>query len=145
MKACLRVLRDGGAVGIFPEGSRGAGEFERFHRGAAYLALVTGAPVVPVIMLGTREPGGRTASLPGQAAAAIDMVFGDAGHASTPRRGRARKQAVEEASRDAPRAHARRTSTDALAADRPDAARAAALGRATSPTRRPESPSKSAM
>ena len=34
----------GGAVGIFPEGSRGAGELERFHRGAAYLAMVTGAP-----------------------------------------------------------------------------------------------------
>ena len=59
VKACLRVLRDGGAVGIFPEGSRGAGEFDRFHRGAAYLALVSGAPIVPVIQFGTREPGGR--------------------------------------------------------------------------------------
>ena len=48
VKTCLRVLRDGGAVGIFPEGSRGGGEFDRFHRGAAYLGLVSGAPIVPV-------------------------------------------------------------------------------------------------
>ena len=47
VKTCLRVLRDGRAVGIFPEGRRGDGDLERFHRGAAYLALVTGAPVVP--------------------------------------------------------------------------------------------------
>ena len=56
VKTSLRVLRDGGAVGIFPEGGRGAGELELFHRGAAYLAMVTGAPIVPVIMVGTREP-----------------------------------------------------------------------------------------
>ena len=37
---------------------------DRFHHGAAYLALVTGAPVVPVTMIGTREPGGTTNSLP---------------------------------------------------------------------------------
>ncbi len=57
IKTCLRVLRDGGVVGIFPEGARGTGELERFRRGAAYLALVTGAPVVPVSLFGTREPG----------------------------------------------------------------------------------------
>ena len=68
VKTCLRVLRDGHAVGIFPEGRRGAGDLERFHRGAAYFALVTGAPVVPVIFLGTREPGGPpTPSLRGAA------------------------------------------------------------------------------
>ncbi|MCD4536510.1 1-acyl-sn-glycerol-3-phosphate acyltransferase [Nocardioides sp. cx-169] len=71
----LRVLRDGGAVGIFPEGHRGAGELERFHRGAAYFALVTGAPVVPVILIGTREPGGHTGSLP-RKGARIELVFG---------------------------------------------------------------------
>ena len=69
MKTCLRVLRDGGVVGIFPEGTRGAGEFDRFHRGAAYLALVTGAPVVPVVILGTREPGGGTERAARRAAA----------------------------------------------------------------------------
>ena len=64
VKAALRVLRDSGVVGVFPEGRRGDGELHRFHHGAAYLALVTGAPVVPVIMLGTRVPGGGADSRP---------------------------------------------------------------------------------
>jgi len=76
VKRCLRVLRSGGVVGIFPEGSRGAGEFERFHTGAAYLALVTGAPIVPVVQFGTREPGAGSHSLPAKGVT-VDMVFGD--------------------------------------------------------------------
>jgi 1-acyl-sn-glycerol-3-phosphate acyltransferase len=77
VKTCLRVLRSGYAIGIYPEGSRGAGDLERFHRGAAYLALVSGAPVVPVTMLGSREPGGTSGSLP-RRGATIDMFFGEA-------------------------------------------------------------------
>ncbi len=76
VKRCLRVLRSGGVIGIFPEGSRGAGEFERFHTGAAYLALVTGAPIVPVVQFGTREPGAGSHSLPAKGMT-VDMVFGD--------------------------------------------------------------------
>lgn len=75
VKACLRVLRDGHAVGIFPEGRRGTGDLERFHRGAAYFALVTGAPVVPVIFLGTRERGGDTDSVPARGSV-VDVFFG---------------------------------------------------------------------
>ena len=75
VKACLRVLRDGHAVGIFPEGQRGTGDLERFHRGAAYFALVTGAPVVPVIFLGTREPGGHHDSVPVRGSV-VDISFG---------------------------------------------------------------------
>jgi 1-acyl-sn-glycerol-3-phosphate acyltransferase len=76
VRVSLRVLRDGGAVGIFPEGSRGSGDLERFHRGAAYLAMVTGAPIVPVIMLGTREPGGHSNSLPARRSR-IDVMYGE--------------------------------------------------------------------
>lgn len=76
VKSCLRVLRDGGAIGIFPEGARGAGEFTRFHRGAAYLAMVTGAPIVPVVQLGTREPGAGMSVLPSRGAV-IDLVIGE--------------------------------------------------------------------
>jgi 1-acyl-sn-glycerol-3-phosphate acyltransferase len=76
VKRCLKVLRSGGVVGIFPEGSRGAGEFERFHTGAAYLALVTGAPIVPVVQFGTREPGAGSSSLPAKGVT-VEMVFGD--------------------------------------------------------------------
>lgn len=74
VKTSLRVLRDRRVVGIFPEGARGAGELDLFHRGAAYLAMVTGAPIVPLIMFGTREPGGSSSSLP-RKRAVIDMVF----------------------------------------------------------------------
>jgi 1-acyl-sn-glycerol-3-phosphate acyltransferase len=76
VKRCLRVLRSGNVVGIFPEGSRGAGEFDRFHTGAAYLSMVTGAPVVPVVQFGTREPGAGNHSLPARGVV-VDMVFGD--------------------------------------------------------------------
>jgi len=75
VRTCLRVLRDGHAIGIFPEGRRGAGDLQRFHRGAAYFALVTGAPVVPVIFLGTREPGGHTDSVPARGSE-VDIFFG---------------------------------------------------------------------
>jgi 1-acyl-sn-glycerol-3-phosphate acyltransferase len=75
VKACLRVLRDGGAVGIFPEGSRGGGEYDRFHRGAAYLGLVSGAPIVPVVQFGTREPGAGSSALP-KKGGHVDLVYG---------------------------------------------------------------------
>jgi 1-acyl-sn-glycerol-3-phosphate acyltransferase len=75
VKTCLRVLRDGRAVGIFPEGSRGAGEYDRFHRGAAYLGLVSGAPIVPVVQFGTREPGDGSSALP-KKGGRVDIVYG---------------------------------------------------------------------
>jgi 1-acyl-sn-glycerol-3-phosphate acyltransferase len=76
VKRCLRVLRSGNVTGIFPEGSRGAGEFDRFHTGAAYLALVTGCPIVPVVQFGTRDPGAGSSSLPARGVV-VEMVFGD--------------------------------------------------------------------
>lgn len=75
MKDCLRVLRDGGVVAIYPEGARGAGEFGHIRGGVAYLALVTGAPVVPLAVFGTREPGGGIDSIPPRGAR-FDLVYG---------------------------------------------------------------------
>lgn len=75
MKSCLAVLRDGRAAGIFPEGTRGPGDFRRFHAGAAYLGLVSGAPIVPVSMLGTREPGADSDALPPRGST-VDIVLG---------------------------------------------------------------------
>jgi 1-acyl-sn-glycerol-3-phosphate acyltransferase len=75
VKIALRVLRDGNVVGVFPEGTRGDGEMRRFHRGAAYLAMATGAPVVPVAFLGTRLPGGGNDSRP-PPGTRIDIVIG---------------------------------------------------------------------
>lgn len=76
VRTALRVLRDDGCVGVFPEGTRGPGDLERFHSGAAYLALVTGAPVVPLTFLGSRDPGGSSGSLPSKGAR-IDVVVGE--------------------------------------------------------------------
>lgn len=76
IRACLDVLAGGGVVGIYPEGTRGAGDLGRFHRGPAYLALRSGAPVVPVTMLGTRQPGGGINSVPPRGSR-IDIVYGD--------------------------------------------------------------------
>jgi 1-acyl-sn-glycerol-3-phosphate acyltransferase len=98
VRSCLRVLRGGGAVGIFPEGSRGSGEFGRFHRGAAYLALVSGAPIVPVIQFGTREPGAKSSALPPKGGH-VDLVFGPAFHVSAEPWPRT-KDRVETVSRD---------------------------------------------
>ncbi len=75
IRACLDVLEHGGAVGIFPEGNRGAGDLTRFHGGAAYLALVTGAPIVPLMMFGTRPAGGGKDALP-EPRAVLDLVYG---------------------------------------------------------------------
>ena len=77
VKAALRVLRDGGAVGVFPEGTRGAGEVEIVKPGAAYLAMAAGAAVVPLVFLGTRLPGGSNNSLP-PPGSPIVMTYGPA-------------------------------------------------------------------
>ncbi|CAA9352732.1 MAG: 1-acyl-sn-glycerol-3-phosphate acyltransferase [uncultured Nocardioidaceae bacterium] len=75
MKDCLKVLRDGGVVAVYPEGSRGSGELQRIKGGVAYLAMVTGAPVVPLAMFGTRDPGGGMESVP-RKGTRCDLVFG---------------------------------------------------------------------
>lgn len=53
----LAVLRRGGVVGVFPEGTRGAGTAEAVHGGAAWLALQSQAPVVPTAIIGSRRTG----------------------------------------------------------------------------------------
>lgn len=50
------VLGRGEVVGVFPEGTRSRdGLLHRGHSGAAHLALTTGAPLVPVGIIGTDE------------------------------------------------------------------------------------------
>jgi len=57
------LLRSGGALGIFPEGTRSPdGQLHKFRTGVARLALRSGAPVIPVGLIGTRDvnpPGSR--------------------------------------------------------------------------------------
>lgn len=55
LKAGLAVLQSGQALTVFPEGTRGAGRLEQVSDGLAYLALRSGAPVVPLALTGTRQ------------------------------------------------------------------------------------------
>jgi 1-acyl-sn-glycerol-3-phosphate acyltransferase len=56
--AAVAVLRAGGLIGVFPEGTRGSGEVAAAQHGAAWLARTTGAVVLPVVCRGTRRPDG---------------------------------------------------------------------------------------
>lgn len=54
MNECARLIHDRRlSVLIFPEGTRGLGELQPFKDGAAYLAIQSGVPVVPVAIKGT--------------------------------------------------------------------------------------------
>jgi 1-acyl-sn-glycerol-3-phosphate acyltransferase len=54
LQVALEVLRDGDGFGIYPEGTRSRdGRLYRGRTGVAWLALASGAPVVPVGLVGT--------------------------------------------------------------------------------------------
>jgi 1-acyl-sn-glycerol-3-phosphate acyltransferase len=57
--AALAQLKDGGVIGIFPEGQRTDGSVSEVFRGAGWLAARSGATVVPVALRGTARPAGR--------------------------------------------------------------------------------------
>lgn len=61
LRTAIRHLEAGGAMGIFPEGARAVHWGERSpKRGAAWLAWITGSPLVPVAIHGsdgTMAPG----------------------------------------------------------------------------------------
>jgi 1-acyl-sn-glycerol-3-phosphate acyltransferase len=75
IRRSIHLLRNAGVLAIFPEGKRTAGRVSHAGRGAAYLAMVTGAPVVPVALLGTRLPGQPTSHIPGRGSL-IDISYG---------------------------------------------------------------------
>lgn len=77
VRQTLAALNAGQAVVIYPEGTRGSGGFDKVKGGAAYLALVTGAPVIPVAIFGTRLVGEPTDTKPAKGQR-IDIVFGEA-------------------------------------------------------------------
>jgi 1-acyl-sn-glycerol-3-phosphate acyltransferase len=56
LNTAARVLESGEFFGIYPEGTRARdGRLHRGHTGPARLALRTGAPIVPVGIVGTRD------------------------------------------------------------------------------------------
>lgn len=76
IRTSIRTLRDGRVISVYPEGSRGHGDFARVRPGVAYLAMVTGAPVIPVALLGTRVTGGSIDMHPPRGSR-VDVVFGE--------------------------------------------------------------------
>ncbi|MDT0485741.1 lysophospholipid acyltransferase family protein [Streptomyces sp. DSM 41640] len=92
----LDVLKAGGVLGIFPEGTRGEGDFASLRAGLAYFAVRGGAPVVPVAVLGSSETPGRLIKGLPPLRSRVDVVFGDpfeAGDGS----GRRTRKALDEA------------------------------------------------
>ncbi|MGA7203601.1 MAG: lysophospholipid acyltransferase family protein [Specibacter sp.] len=67
LKTLLDILGRGEGVGIYPEGTRSRdGILYRGRTGVGWLALTTGAPVVPVGIIGTEalQPAGRNTVKP---------------------------------------------------------------------------------
>ncbi len=64
LQRCREVLDAGRCVGILPEGTRGSGAAADINGGVAWLALNSGAPVVPVAILGTRKGNEHLDSVP---------------------------------------------------------------------------------
>jgi 1-acyl-sn-glycerol-3-phosphate acyltransferase len=62
-------------VGVFPEGTRGAGDFAELNDGLAYLAVRSGAAVVPVVVEGTAAALPKGARLP-RLRAPVRITFG---------------------------------------------------------------------
>lgn len=76
MNHSMKLLNEGKALCLFPEGTRTLdGNLGEFKSGAAYLALVTGATIVPVALFGTytayKKGSGRVNLVP------LKSVFSD--------------------------------------------------------------------
>jgi 1-acyl-sn-glycerol-3-phosphate acyltransferase len=97
LRTALGVLHEGGALGVFPEGTRGAGVLEEVSDGLAWLVLKSQVPVVPIAVLGTAEAmpkGGRP-----RLRAPVTLAFGPPVRLSTtgdPRVRRTVRAAAEE-------------------------------------------------
>lgn len=75
LKTSLKLLEDGRALLVFPEGTRGvAGRLREGKAGVGMLAVMSGAPVVPIYIAGSEQalPRGRAVPRPGK----IRVSFG---------------------------------------------------------------------
>lgn len=69
LKDGLRELKDGGCVGLFPEGTRNGmekNEGGKLKNGAAYMAIKTGAKIVPIGIVGPAKPFTKNAIIYGK-------------------------------------------------------------------------------
>lgn len=68
MKEAIKTLKSGGCIGIFPEGTRNGLEKNdgKLKNGAAYMALKTGAQIVPIGIVGPSKPFTKNAIIYGK-------------------------------------------------------------------------------
>ncbi|GAB3492252.1 lysophospholipid acyltransferase family protein [Flexivirga sp.] len=95
----LRVLREGEAFGIYPEGTRSRdGRLYRGRVGVAHLAMQADVPVVPVGLIGTPDVQPNPSGMPRLAKVTVrfgePLRFGD--DYRTMPAGKARRQATDE-------------------------------------------------
>jgi len=77
LQAAVAVLRGGGVLGVFPEGTRGTGDLATIQHGIGYLALHGHCPIVPVVCKGTAAALPKGTKMP-RLRAPIEVVFGPA-------------------------------------------------------------------
>jgi len=106
LHAGLDVLSRGGVLGIFPEGARGRGDLADAERGVAWLAIQSGAVVIPTACLGTRATGALADSVPAPRSKLV-VDFGEALAFDIPQGvpGRRRVQLVADQIREGLAAH----------------------------------------
>lgn len=92
LTAALGVLRGGGVLGVFPEGTRGSGDVDRAEQGAAWLVRASGAVVLPVATRGTLRPSGSRRRFRPK----LDVLVGEPFALTVPRGRSGLGQATEE-------------------------------------------------
>ncbi|MGH8773803.1 MAG: lysophospholipid acyltransferase family protein [Jiangellaceae bacterium] len=98
------VLAEGRVLVVYPEGQRGTGDFADVRPGLAWFALRSGAPVVPVVSLGTGARGTTWTAVPA-VRSRLDVVFGPPVEVPAGERSRAALTSASEKLRDALTAH----------------------------------------
>jgi 1-acyl-sn-glycerol-3-phosphate acyltransferase len=101
LEAAVEILRSGELFGFYPEGTRSPdGRLYRGRTGIGWLALNSGAPVIPVAMLGTRKmmPPGTSFPRPGKVQIKIGKPL-EFGHLAGDPPGRARRVVADEVMR----------------------------------------------
>jgi 1-acyl-sn-glycerol-3-phosphate acyltransferase len=101
LEAAVEILRSGELFGFYPEGTRSPdGRLYRGRSGLGYLALNSGAPVLPVAMFGTRKmmPPGSSFPRPAKVEIKIGKPL-EFGHLAGDPPGRARRIIADEVMR----------------------------------------------
>ena len=101
LEAAVEILRSGELFGFYPEGTRSPdGRLYRGRTGIGWLALNSGAPVLPVAMFGTRKmmPPGTSFPRPAKVQIKIGKPL-EFGHLAGDPPGRARRVVADEVMR----------------------------------------------